>query len=154
MLECGDIRLPGRTNKIMCKSRITFIYVIKLCRRHCDNQPNVCGKKVDLPGNKILLIMPGNTMKKSGRILRYPANIAPAFAWDRFFAARTLCTITCCIKKSSNHPTIIKHCCHLQRHPSWHRNVYVPPEDRIKTTSAILKWCLGGPQIFQSSNNN
>lgn len=42
------------------------------------------------PGNRILEIIPGNTMRNRGVNFRYPAKMVPAFAFAMFLAARAL----------------------------------------------------------------
>ena len=78
------------------KSKITDKpYLIMLYRVHLTMKIELKIPKCNLPLNKILEIIPGKTINQRGRNFRYPASIVPAFAFDKFLAARALCTITC-----------------------------------------------------------
>lgn len=43
-----------------------------------------------IPGNRILEIIPGNTIRNRGSIFKHPANMVPPLTWIMFFAARAL----------------------------------------------------------------
>lgn len=77
-------------------STAELLYELLYCFFHyCFCQPCIKWTSVShRPGQRTLLIMPGNTMRNIGSSFRQPHMMQPAFTWVRLRAARHRWTIT------------------------------------------------------------
>lgn len=73
----------AKTQEIYTSNSAHFIAIERNTRNHYTT----------IPGYRTRLIIPGKISRTNGKSLKYPVKIDPPLAWERFLAAKDLCTI-------------------------------------------------------------